>query len=154
VIHRLNLARPSNRNQRGVAAVELGLLLGVLVTLAFGVAELGRAGYQYNAIAKGARDAARYLAQQTPGTAITNGSNLAVFANLAGTGEPVAPGLAVGMVSVCDRLSCQATHDAGYGGAGVHWVTVTVTGYTFVSLASFVVPNITFSPISASFPQL
>jgi Flp pilus assembly protein TadG len=143
--------------QRGVAAVELGILLFVLITLAFGVAELGRASYQYNAIAKGVRDAARYLTQQTPGTAAGDAANLVVYASLTSTGLPVAPGLTTGMVDVCDSITCSASHSPGGAsslGPGLSWVTVTVTGYEFVSLVSFVIPNITFSPISATFTQL
>ncbi len=140
--------------QRGVAAVELAILMGVLITLAFAVAELGRAAYQYNAIAKGVRDAARYLTQQTPNAAVGNAQNLTVFGNLNGTGQSAAPGLTTGMVGVCDRLRCAGTHDAGASGTGINWVTVTVTGYQFVSLVSFVVPNINFNPISATFTQI
>jgi Flp pilus assembly protein TadG len=151
-----SLLKPPKR-QRGVAAVELGLLLLVLVTLAFGVAELGRAVYQYNAIAKGVRDAARYLTQQTPATAVANAQNLVVYGSLISTGQPAAPGLTTAMVSVCDRISCPTTHNSGGASApgnGVNWVTVTVTGYAFVSLVSFIVPNITFEPISATFTQI
>jgi Flp pilus assembly protein TadG len=154
---RVNPRRSTPKRHRGVAAVELGILLGVLVTLAFGVSELGRAVYQYNAIAKGVRDAARYLTQQTPNTAVANAQNLVVYGSLTNTGREAAPGLTVAMVGVCDRIRCPSTHDSGGAsspGNGVNWVTVTVTGYAFVSLVSFVVPNITFEPISATFTQI
>lgn len=153
---RAKALRTPAKPQRGVAAVELGLLLLLLVTLAFGVAELGRAMYQYNAIAKGVRDAARYLTQQTPGLALANAQNLVVYGSLSATGVPAAPGLTTAMVTARDRLSDPATHSAGGAsslGPGVHWVTVTVTGYEFVSIVSFVVPDITFPPISATFSQ-
>jgi hypothetical protein len=152
--------------QQGVAAVELGLLLLVLVTLAFSVAELGRAVYQYNAIAKGVRDGARYLSQKTPGVpapgqppnpAVPNAKNLVVYGSIVNTGQPAAPGLSVDMVEVCDLALCPATHDSGGAsslGPGVSWVTVTVTGYQFVSLVSFVVGNLDFPPISATFTQI
>jgi hypothetical protein len=145
------------KQQRGVAAVELGLLLLLLVTLAFGVAELGRAAYQYNAIAKGVRDAARYLSQQTPATAIADAKNLVVYGSLTNTGQPAAPGLTTEFVDVRDRLSDPDTHSAGGSstlGNGVNWVTVVVEGYEFESIVSFVVPNILFAPIAATFTQI
>jgi Flp pilus assembly protein TadG len=149
------------KRQRGVAAVELGLLLLFLVTLAFGVAELGRAVYQYNAITKGVRDAARYLTQRAPdsASAVASAQNLVVYGSLTNTGQPAAPGLTTTMVTVCNRIRCPTTHDSGATGAGalgngVNWVTVTVTGYPFVSLVSFVVPSVTFNPISATFTQI
>jgi Flp pilus assembly protein TadG len=151
--HVRTFCRPAR--QRGVAAVELGILLGVLTTLTFGITELGRAAYQYNAIAKGVRDAARYLSQQTPNTQVATAENLAVFGNITGTGAPLAPNLTVGMVDVCDRLSCAGTHNLVPTGAGVlNLVTVSVTGYTFTTMLSFVVPNITFGPIAATFTQI
>lgn len=52
------------KTQRGVAAVEFGILLIPLVLLAFGITEYGRAMYQYNALGKSVRSAARYLSQE------------------------------------------------------------------------------------------
>lgn len=149
------VTKPSSNRQRGVAAVELGLLLTLLVTLTFGVTELGRAAYQYNAIAKGVRDAARFLSQQTPATQNAAARCLAVHGNTTCTGAVAAPGLTVGMVQICDRIACQGTHNQRETGRGVlNLVTVTVNGYQFVSLVSFIIPNINYGPISATFTQI
>ena len=57
--------------QRGVALVELALIIPFLLLLTFITTEFGRAMYEYNAVAKATRDAVRYLSFQTPGTHIT-----------------------------------------------------------------------------------
>lgn len=148
--------------QRGVAAVELGILMIPLVLLAFGITEFGRAIYQYNTIAKSVRDSVRYLTQGAPGeaTLITNAKNLTVCGTTASCSDasPLVAGLNESMVSICDRTNC-ADHnlvDVEYGGAKfgqVNLVTVTVTGFQFTSLVPFVMPSITFGPIRATMEQ-
>ncbi|MGB0129791.1 MAG: TadE family protein, partial [Rhodocyclaceae bacterium] len=73
----------SRKRQRGVAAVEFGLLLIPLVLLAFGITEYGRALYQYNALGKAARSAVRHLSEHAPGDAAqaTTATCLAVYGN-------------------------------------------------------------------------
>ena len=146
-------------HQKGVAAIEFGLLLVPMVTLAFGITEFGRAMYQYNAIAKATRDAARYMSMQTPGdaNAATVAKCLAVFGKTACLGDPLAPGLATGIVTVKDSSTNPGTHalqPVSAGGGAVtgvaNLVTVEVSGFQFVSLLSFVVPNITFGPIGTT----
>ena len=82
-------------HQKGVAAVELALLLIPLTTLVFGITEFGRAIYQYNTIAKGTRDAARYLTQTTPGNGASRAAArcLVVFGNRACSGAPLVTGM-------------------------------------------------------------
>ena len=55
--------------QRGVAAVELALILPLLLAICFAVTEFGRAIYTYNTLAKSTRDASRYLSTQASGNA-------------------------------------------------------------------------------------
>lgn len=50
--------------QTGVAAVEFALILVPMLLLCLGVAELGRALFQYEGVVKATRGAARYLTQQ------------------------------------------------------------------------------------------
>lgn len=47
--------------QRGVAAVEFAVLVFLLLLIAAGLVEFGRGLWYYDALAKGTRDAARYL---------------------------------------------------------------------------------------------
>lgn len=146
-------------HQKGVAAVEFGLLLIPLVTLAFGITELGRAMYQYNAISKATRDAARYMSMQTPGSAgaMTTARCLVVHGNPACSGSSLAPGLTLANVTVKDSSTNPGTHalqPVSVGGGPVtgvaNLVTVEVSGFQFVSLVSFVVPNITFGTIGTT----
>lgn len=52
---------PSRSRQRGVAAVELAILLPFLLLLVLGTAEFGRAFFQYNTLTKAVRNGARFL---------------------------------------------------------------------------------------------
>lgn len=151
--------------QSGVAAIELALIIGPMMIALFGVTELGRALYQYNALVKSARTAVRYLAQQdldsltaAERSAVYNKTvALAVCANLAcGNKDPVVPGLAAGHVSLCDYLTCAATHKSVLTGQGtVDLVGVTIGGageqaYQFVSVVPGIMPSFKFSAIKAT----
>lgn len=129
---------------RGVAAVEFALLLVPMMLLAFGVVEYGRALYQYNAVAKGSRDAARLLSHNSPvdtdyATTQTAARCLAVFGNTECDGDALAPGLTTSHVQICDRVnwsSCAgSTADTYFNvptGLGlINLVEVRITGYTF-----------------------
>lgn len=48
-------------SQHGIALIELVLTLPLLLLLMLGVAEMGRALYQYNSLVKAVRDGIRYL---------------------------------------------------------------------------------------------
>lgn len=48
-------------SQSGAAAIELAFILPLLLLILGGMVEFGRAMWHYDALAKGARDAARYL---------------------------------------------------------------------------------------------
>lgn len=119
----------STRNQRGVALVELALVLPLLLVMTFVVTEFGRAIYQYNIITKGVRDAVRYLTTQTPnsGASITAAQNLVVYGTTTAGTTPLARGLATSMVT--------ATWPAPIGSnPAISSVTVTVSGYSFQSV--------------------
>jgi Flp pilus assembly protein TadG len=101
---------PWKRNQRGVAAIEMAITLPVLLMLLLGTAELGRAFYQYNALTKSIRAAARYLSTQaldgTSGVITLTGAkqtatkNLVVYSNTDGGAEPIIASLGTGDVTV------------------------------------------------------
>ncbi len=133
--------------QNGAAMIELALILPLLLLLTFITTEFGRAIYQYNSIAKSVRDAVRYLSVQTPGTHVNEARNLVVYGNTAGTGAPLAPGLALSHVPT-------PTWQAVGSYPAINTVTVTVTGYPFQSMfaSTFGVAfgNFTYHDISAS----
>jgi len=139
---------------RGVAAVELGLLIGPLLAIVFGVTEYGRAIFTYNAIDKAARDGARHLTSVLPTSPSpkTEAINLVVYGNIQGSGPPLAPGLTTSMVSICDAATCAATHASVPTGSGVvNLVTVSITGYTYQSIVTYVAPaTLNFNDISVT----
>lgn len=141
------------RLSRGVAAVELGLLMTPMILMMFGATEFGRAVYTYNTLAKTVRDAARHLSQHGPGdTTIQNEARcLAVYGNSACSGNPLAPGLTVGAITLCDAQSCPGSHAAqGTGSGVVNLVSATVVNYTYSSVVQLVMPNLNFNNISAT----
>lgn len=157
--------------QRGVAAIELALIMIPMLIAAFGVTELGRALYQYNSLVKGTRDAVRYLAQQDLAnadsaelTTIRNRATaLAVCGQLSCNGQqPLAPGLSETKVALCDYLNDPVSHNNILTGQGtVDLVTVRV-GSTcanvqddtnvvrFTSLVPWIVPSIDFGTVKAT----
>jgi Flp pilus assembly protein TadG len=137
---------------RGGALVEFALVLPILLAMAFGASELGRAIYTYNSLAKTVRDAARHLSQHGPGdTAIqAEATCLAIYGNLDCSGTAVAPGLDSTMVVLCDAISCPSTHLAQPTGAGViNLVSVSIQGYEFFSAVTYVIPDLDFNGITA-----
>lgn len=161
------MSRRFGARQRGVAAVELGFVLIVLVFLVFGITEIGRAVYQYEALTKSARAAARYLGTRMATSADVQlaARCLAVYgvarAPCAGDGlVPVVPGLTVANVVVSEPISNLALRQirTADGGASIDLVTVTISPanapYRFVSIVPFVFPSIDFAPINAAMPQV
>ena len=144
--------------QSGVATIELAFVIITLLMIAFGITEFGRAFYQYNMLAKSARNAARYLSTQAPGSGIPEATCLAVYGNQLCTPPKILPDLTTAMVHVCDASLCPTTHSAGVIGGGMNLVTVTISGdptpYPFTSVMTFVVPNIDFGPISVTMHQV
>ena len=152
--------RPPTR-QRGVALVEFAISAFVLMTIAFGITEFGRAMYQYNTLAKAARDAARFLSTRDPtDTAAKDQARcLVVYGHPACTGTPLVPGLTLTMVNICDALACPADHAAQGSAPVVSLVTVSIGGgnatpYLFDSLVSFIGPDFSFSRISVTMRQV
>lgn len=145
------------RKQRGVAAVELGILIFPLILLAFGITEFGRAIYQYNTLAKVTRDATRFLSGQGPGDIndVSAAKCLAVYGNKTCDGTALVPNLTTAMVNVCDSVSCPGSHQGQATGSGViNLVTVTVNGYPFTSLVPLLLPSMNFGAISTTMRQV
>jgi Flp pilus assembly protein TadG len=148
--------------QRGVALVEFAITVIPLLITVFGITEFGRAIYQYDTLAKAARDAARYLSTQAPGdaNAIARAQCRAVYGNVNCTGQALAPGLTLAMVNVCDAVSCPGSHQSQGATPVINMVTVTIGGanqpYTFTLVAPYVldVASFDFGPISATMRQV
>jgi len=145
------------RYEKGAAAVEFAILLPLLVVLAFGITEYGRAMYQYDTLTKSVRSASRYLSQYAPGDSgrIGIATCLALNGNADCTGATLVPGLAASMISVCDSVSCAGSNFNQQTGSGtVNLVTVTISGYHFNSLVPLLLSSITFGDISATMRQV
>lgn len=153
------------RRERGVAAVEAALVLSVLVAIVFGITEIGRAMYQYEALTKSARAAARYLGTRTPSDPAvqTAAKCLAVYGVASSPctgGAPVVPGLTLANVVVDEASANPGLRQVktADGGASIDLVTVTLSPaqapYRFESIVPFVFPSVNFGPISAAMPQV
>jgi len=105
--------------QRGLAAVEMTLVLPVLLLLFLTTAEVGRMLYQYNTLTKAQRDGIRLLAThlnygqqadlntcpemggELPYELMSRASNLVVFGTEFGADEALLDGLTLEDVSFC-----------------------------------------------------
>lgn len=135
------------KRQQGVAVVEFALLLPFMLILIFTVTEIGRAYYQYNAIAKSVREGVRYLSVRPKNIDVDKARNIVVYGNANGTGSPIALGLSLANVPAPTWGTTGSYPD-------MNTVTIGVTGYTYVPLVSsvfgVVFNNITFGPIQAT----
>jgi hypothetical protein len=80
------------RRQHGIAVIELAIVAPIMLLILLGVAEMGRALFQYNTLSKAVRDSARYYS-----TEVFGGNNIAGAINLVkygqiGVGTPLLPG--------------------------------------------------------------
>jgi Flp pilus assembly protein TadG len=149
--------------QRGAIAVEFAIVLLPMLILCFGITELGRALYLYNGLVKATRGAARHLSQQnlaSPPAGQTadgirlNARSLALCGAFDCSGrQPLVPNLTIDMISVCDPVLCPATHSNISTGEGTTSLVSVVIGagdnrYAFTSFVPWVVPNISYSPVT------
>jgi Flp pilus assembly protein TadG len=152
------------KTQSGVAAVELGLLLVVLIPLVFGISEYGRAMYQYNALGKAVRTGSRYLSQYAAGdnTAIGNARCLVAYGNTGCNGAPLVPGLDTSNMSskiiIKDSSNDSTMKKQPITANGVtvgvaNLVRVTVSAYEFTSAVTLIAPSFTFNSISVTMTQ-
>ncbi|WP_412026259.1 TadE/TadG family type IV pilus assembly protein [Burkholderia cepacia] len=147
---------------RGVAAVEFALVLMPMVMLATGVAEFGRAIYQYETLTKATRDAARYLSIWLPTDSaypVSAAQCLVVYGSTTcgASGTELVPGLKTSMVTICDaahttgcsdasdpsQFSNLPTYDASNNAASgtatgaINVVEVKVKGYKYQPIPAF-----------------
>ena len=96
--------------QRGLAMTEFAIVLPVVLMLLLAIAEFGRAFWEYNTLTQAVRDAGRYASSRglfgSTGVVVITGalrtevSNLVVYGNVAGSGEPILEGLATANVTL------------------------------------------------------
>lgn len=156
---------------RGVAAVEFAIVLIPMVLLATGVAEFGRAIYQYETLTKATRDAARYLSVWLPTDAaypVSQAQCLVVYGSTTcgASGTELVPGLKTSMVTICDaqhttgcgdasdpsQFANLPTYDAnnnaasGTASGAINVVEVKIKGYSYQPIPVY--PGITSIPFS------
>jgi hypothetical protein len=124
--------------------MEFALVLPLVLLVAFGITEFGRAYYQYNTLSKAIRDGARYMSSHTyNSTNITNAQNLVVYGQTTGGSTPVLPGLTPTMINVTPTGGTPPYDPINPPQS----VTVAVNSYPFDSLVPGVISlNVTFSP--------
>lgn len=154
---------PRTRKQaRGAAIVEFAIVLIPLIVLVMGVAEFGHAIWQYEALTKGTRDAARYLSTYLPtdpAYPVASAQCLVVYGNTScpTNGTPLVSGLTTSMVIVCDAGSSTGctdsadpasfsnvpTYDANNGASGgtqsgsINIVEVKIKGFPYSPIEPF-----------------
>jgi len=151
--------------QKGVAAIELAFVLPLMLILAFGITELGRALYQYNGLVKATRGAVRYLAQHDLANASNLGEvhlktkNIAVCGNENCSGLPAfLPGLSTSLVEVCHYATEQCVkrparnpYEGVETGQGtVDMASVAIEGFAFKSMMPWPIKDMTFGPIKTT----
>jgi len=101
-----------SRWSRGLAAVEFVITAPFILLLLFAGAEVGRAFIQYATLSYSIRDCARFMSEHAingttgvvslTGTYATQARNLAVYGNIAGTGNARLPNYQTGQLTVID----------------------------------------------------
>ncbi|CAN0626904.1 TadE family protein [Burkholderia multivorans] len=147
---------------RGVAAVEFAIVMIPMILLVTGVAEFGRAIYQYEALTKATRDAARYLStfkSSDPAYPVAAAQCLVVYGSTTcgASGTELAPGLTTTMVVICDpshtsgcggpndpaQFANVPTYDTNNGSSSgtpagsINLVEVKITGYPYQPIPAF-----------------
>jgi hypothetical protein len=118
-----NILLPLARCTSGTATLEAAVILPVAISLMAGGIEFGRIYSVASTADKSMRDAARYLARVCDSTnfigpcpsaaavcgwGLTNAKNLAVYGNLAGTGNPLIAGWATSDVTLLQPTDCSS----------------------------------------------
>ena len=137
---------------RGVAAVELAILLVPLVLLTFGMTEIGRAVYYYNSLLKSTRDASRYLSMTAGTSGDAEARCLAVYGSTTCGEVPLVPGLTPAMVHI-EHLPAVPSQLGGVSYGSVDLVRVSITEFPYHSIVPLVVDDFVFAPIATTMRQ-
>jgi TadE-like protein len=151
---------PKPCRQKGVAAIELALVLPIMLILVFGITELGRALHQYNGLVKATRGAVRYFAQydlanEDVSAVRSNAIKWAVYGAPTSCSDskqlvciypttPLVSGLKEAQVSLCDYLACTTHRGVETDKGTVDMASVTIEGFKFKSIGTYVIPDIAF----------
>ena len=131
------------RGERGQSLLELALVLPLLMMIAFGVIELGRAYYQYNTLSKAVRDGARYMSYHIYSTAEeTKCENMVVYGNSAATGAPILPGLTTAKVQMVSSGGITPYTEL----TPPKYVTMRINAFPYTPIMPFMNFNLSFSP--------
>ncbi len=114
-------------SRRGNAMLEFAISAAVLLPAFAGTFQFGYTFFTYNKLDSAVRSGARYASMRTydsststPSTTFTMAvQNMVVYGNSAGTGSPLAPGLARSNVEILPNMS----------GSIPQSITVRITGY-------------------------
>jgi Flp pilus assembly protein TadG len=145
---------------KGAVAVELAIMITLLIVMAVGIAEFGRAFYEYNTLTKAVRDGVRLLSQHdatdtTYATYVMEAKCLVVHGSVDCSGPALLPKLEISMVN--DPVTSTVTTALGNT---LRLVTVTINGYVFDFAFNPLIfyggdqVNIPFGPISATMRQI
>lgn len=88
----------TRENERGVALMEMSIVMLVLLTVLFGILEFGRLLWTCNALVEATRIGARYAVTNTQNVAAVR--NVVVYGAPEGGANPVIPGLAPANINV------------------------------------------------------
>lgn len=160
---------------RGLALVELALIVPLLVVLTFAVLEFSLVLAQYKTVVNQVRAGARYLTTKPPGSGREEAVCLVRFGDPSRSGTacvsttPITAGFAssVTTVTVLDALNGSSTHRAQPTAPGdansvvINLVTITVSNYPYTLIFGQILPGIfgnvttiTFDPISTTMRQV
>jgi Flp pilus assembly protein TadG len=142
----------NRKKVRGAVAVEMAFLMIPLIVLAFGIAEFGRAMFEYNTLTKSVRNAVRHVSQSaSTETVKAEAVALAVYGTITNASPtPLLTNLSesnVGITTVPDIT-------------GNNMVTVSISDYKFnfvfnpLILFGDTTTSITFDDIRATMKQI
>lgn len=128
----MNLQTIGRTGQRGVAAVELAFLVILLLMMAAGTFEFGRAFWHYNALAKATRDGSRVMSMTQREVIGSSVANVQAMVVAAANQAKLTPPLVEANVDVaCDSGGgfSACVNVTGTNPSPAH-VRVAITGYT------------------------
>ena len=145
---RLLIRTVPKHDEGGQSLIEFALVLPLLLLIAFGLIELGRAYYQYNTLSKAIRDGARYLSSSAYNSGnISNAQNVAVYGNTGGSGTSVLPGLTASSITITPEAGTTGGSPPWNSSNPPDWIVVSVSGFQFQTLVPGIINlNVSLSP--------